>query len=173
MQRTTGSPSKCIVQARHKVILLQEGIKGQIGLIARYSARGGYVHQPTGGDHAFKNADSAVQEPRQQQGNAQRHSGNKARAARIPTQQTIHGRGALLKELLEQLEAEQIRIAALLIRQGVVKDHIGGREDCVFGQVSRQLARFQEEVQEIFYALLGAQAKRRRVRKQELRKTLF
>ena len=51
-------------------------------------------------------------------------------------------------------------------------DVIGGRDDCVFGQASRQLARFQEEVEEIMNALLGAQAKRRRMREQELRKNM-
>ena len=51
-------------------------------------------------------------------------------------------------------------------------DVIGGCDDCVFGQASRQLARFQEEVEEIMNALLGAQAKRRRMREQELRKNM-
>ena len=85
----------------------------------------------------------------------------------------IHGRGAQLKDLLEQLEAEHARIAVLLIRQGAVTDDIEGREDCVFGRVSRQLVRFQEEVEEITDELLGAQAKCRRVCEQEVRKSML
>ena len=60
------------------------------------------------------------------------------------------------QNLSKQLETEQMRLAALLIRQGVVAEVIRGRKDCAFGQASRQLARFQED-----------QASQRRVCKQE------
>ena len=66
-----------------------------------------------------------------------------------------------------------MQIAVLLIIQGAIMDVIGGREDFIFSRASRQLARFQEELEEITEALLGAQAKRRRVREHKLSKSML
>ena len=66
-----------------------------------------------------------------------------------------------------------MRIAVRLIRQGAVTNIVGGCKDCVFGQTSRQLARFQEDVEEMADPLLETEAKRRRVRKQEQRKNML
>ena len=76
----------------------------------------------------------------------------------------FHGRGALLNERLEQLEARHMSVAVLLIKQGAIRDVISGRRDCLVGQVCGRLKRFQEEVEEITDALMEAQAKHRRVR---------
>ena len=43
----------------------------------------------------------------------------------MPTLQASLGKGALLKELLNKLEAENMKIAVLIIRQGAVTDVIG------------------------------------------------
>ena len=64
-------------------------------------------------------------------------------------------------------------IAVLLIRQGAVTDVMDGYKDCKFGQASKQQARFQEEVEELTDKFLKAQADRRRVHKQELRKNML
>ena len=70
----------------------------------------------------------------------------KLRKVRLQTHQVIQERGVQLKECMEQLEAEHMRLAALFIIQGVIIDVVGGCRDCAFGQVSRQLAKFQEKV---------------------------
>ena len=54
----------------------------------------------------------------------------------MPTHQASLDKGALLKELLNQLEAENMKIAVLIFRQGAVTDVISGRKDCIIGQAS-------------------------------------
>ena len=60
-----------------------------------------------------------------------------------------------------------MQIAVLLIIQGAIMGIIGGREDFIFSRASRQLARFQEELEEITDALLGAQEGARAQAKQK------
>ena len=88
----------------------------------------------------------------------------KLRKVRLQTHQVIQERGVQLKECMEQLEAEHMRLAALFIIQGVIIDVVGGCRDCAFGQVSRQLAKFQEK------SLLEAQASQGRACKHEHQK---
>ena len=54
-----------------------------------------------------------------------------------------------------------MKVAELLIRQGAVTEVIRGRSDSQFDEASRQLASFQEKVEEINYEFLEAQGKQR------------
>ena len=65
-----------------------------------------------------------------------------------------------------------MKLAALIIRRGAVAEVIGGRKYCTFGQASRQLARFQEEEEEVTHALLEAQTSQRKVCEHELRRNM-
>ena len=61
-----------------------------------------------------------------------------------------------------------MRIAILLIRQGAITYVSSRREDKLFGQASRQLEIFQEEVKEITDALQEAQGKHRSTNSRKL-----
>ena len=61
-----------------------------------------------------------------------------------------------------------MNVAELLIRQGAITEFICGHGDSKFCCASRQLVKFQEEVEEITDTLLGAQVEQRRVQEYEL-----